>query len=80
MAGNALDQIISHFGVANVAEMTGRKTRLVTADGQTRQENRARTQGVNHDQAPTRPPPLKRCPPRHAAAPCRADAGSRAHA
>ena len=35
MPGNALDLIISHFGVEQVAEMTGRKMRIITANGRT---------------------------------------------
>ncbi|KAL1504501.1 hypothetical protein AB1Y20_010904 [Prymnesium parvum] len=49
MPGNALDLIVSAFGPENVAEMTGRKHRLVTKDGNTTREMRAGP-GVNQDQ------------------------------
>lgn len=41
MPGNALDLIISHFGVEQVAEMTGRKMRIITANGRTEVQQRA---------------------------------------
>lgn len=50
MPGNALDLLISHFGVDQVAEMTGRKMRIVTSNGRTELQQRARD-GVTHDQA-----------------------------
>lgn len=49
MPGNALDLLISHFGVDEVAEMTGRKTRIVTRDGRTEPQSRA-PRGVSHEQ------------------------------
>jgi len=50
MPGNALDMLISHFGVDRVAEMTGRKTRVVTYPyGRTVSQNRA-PRGISHEQ------------------------------
>ena len=49
MPGNALDLLISHFGVDMVAEMTGRKMRIVTTDGKTEIQQRA-ANGVSQDQ------------------------------
>eukprot|EP00908_Phaeocystis_cordata_P021105 Transcript_3408.p2 GENE.Transcript_3408~~Transcript_3408.p2 ORF type:complete len:749 (-),score=293.83 Transcript_3408:158-2404(-) len=50
MPGNALDLLVAHFGVSQLAEMTGRKMRFVTAsDGTTRREPRAEN-GVSADQ------------------------------
>ena len=44
-----LDLLVSHFGVEGVAEMTGRKMRIVTKDGRTQVEPRA-APGVSHEQ------------------------------
>ena len=50
MPGNALDLLVSHFGVDDVAELTGRKTRIVTTrDGRTEVQSRA-PRGVTHEQ------------------------------
>ena len=47
MPGNALDLLISHFGVSRVAELTGRKHRVVTGrDGRTTVEQRR--DGTSH--------------------------------
>lgn len=50
MPGNALDLLISHFGVEKVAEMTGRKMRIVTTNcGRTQWQPRLAC-GASHEQ------------------------------